>query len=185
MAGHSKKSEALSSVFRIYDFASGMNFLVDTGSQISILPASKWDKENRVKSSSLVAANGTSITSFGNRLMTLRFGVKSFRWNFVVAEVTQPILGADFLCAHSLMVDVKGRRLFNIEDFESFRVTPDSSSAPGVSVVTATSGRFENVLASRHKLTMPTFTNPMLPHGVQHFVETTVAPVHEAAPLSC
>ena len=108
VAGHSKKPQAFSSIFRIYDFVSGMNYLVDMGSQISILPASKWDKENCVKSNSLVAAKG-------NRLMTLRFGVECFRWNFVVADVTQPILGADFLCAHSLMVDVKGRRLFNIK----------------------------------------------------------------------
>ena len=102
-----------SSLFRIYDFASGVNFLVDTGSQISILPASKWDCEHRSKGSSLVAANGTAIASFGNRLMTLHFGVKSFKWNFMVADVTQPILGVDFLCAHSLLVDFKRRRLFN------------------------------------------------------------------------
>ena len=131
MAGHFTKPKVSSSLFKIYDFASGVNFLVDTGSQISILTASRWDRENWSKGSSLVAANGTSITSFGNRLMTLRFGVKNFRWNFVVADVTQPILGADFLCAHSLIVDVKGRCLLNTEDFASFHVTPDNSSAPG------------------------------------------------------
>ena len=181
MAGHFTKPKALSSVFKIYDFASGVNFLVDTGSQISIPPASKWDRENRSESSSLATANGTSITLFGNHLMTLRFGVKSFRWNFVVTDVSQPILGADFLSAHSLMVDVKGRRLFNMEDFASFRVMPDNSLAPGVYIVTDASGRFENVLTSRPKLIMPTFTNPMPAHGVQHFVKMTGVPVHAQA----
>ena len=99
----------------------------------------------------------------------------------MVADVTQPILGADFLCAHSLLVDVKRRRLFNAEDFASFRVTPDDSSAPCVSMVTAVLGRFENVLSSHPKLTTPTFTNPMPAHGVQHFVKTTGAPVHAQA----
>ena len=48
-------------------------------------------------------------------------------------------------------------------------------------MVTAASGRFENVLTSHPKLTTPTFTNPMLAHGVQHFVNTTGAPVHVQA----
>ena len=47
-------SEALGEVlFKVYDFNSGTNFLVDTGSQISILPASTWDKGNRERTQGL------------------------------------------------------------------------------------------------------------------------------------
>ena len=110
------------SLFKIYDFTSGVSFLVDTGFQISILPASKWDRENHDRSQDLMAANGTAIATFGPRTLPLCFGKNQFQWLFRVADVTQPILEADFLCAHSLMVDVGGCRFVNIEDFGTMRI---------------------------------------------------------------
>ena len=106
---HSNSGIFPASLFKAYDFESGMNFLVDTGSQISILPASKWDRENRSRGQELMAANGSTIEMFGQRCLSLRFGKQKFEWTFIIAEVTQPIIGVDFLCAHLLMVDVKGR----------------------------------------------------------------------------
>ena len=82
-----------------------------------------------------MAANGSTIVTFGQRSLSLRFGKKQFRWVFLIAEVTQPIIGADFLCAHSLMVDVNGCRLVNIENFETVRMEADSSPVPQVSHV--------------------------------------------------
>ena len=108
VAGANSVASSPVSLFKAYDFTSGVNFLVDTGSQISIVPASKWDKDNRSKGEELLAANGTTIAMFGQRHLSMRFGEKKFEWTFIVAEVMQPIIGADFLCAHSLMVDVKG-----------------------------------------------------------------------------
>ena len=125
VAGANSVASSPASLFKAYDFTSGVNFLVDTGSQISILPASKWDKENRSKGQELLAANGTSIATFGQRRLPLRFSGKNFEWPIIVAEVMQPIIGADFLCTYSLMVDVKGRCLVNIENFETIHVESD------------------------------------------------------------
>ena len=72
----------------------------------------------------------------------MRFGGLTFGWNFAVADVTQPILGMDFLCAHSLMVDVGGQRLVDIESFETIRVIPDYSEVPRVNFVANGSERF-------------------------------------------
>ena len=83
-----------------------MEFLVDTGSQVSILPPSDWDREHCQRGLPLMAANGATIATFGSRFRSLRFGSGQFTWNFVIAEVMQPILGADFLSANSLLVDV-------------------------------------------------------------------------------
>ena len=109
-SGVDSAASAPATLFKVFDFNSGMNFLIDTGSQISILPASTWDKSNRSRTQELMAANGTTIDAFGQRLLSLRLGKMNFKWSFAVAAVTQPILGADFLCAHALMVDMKGWR---------------------------------------------------------------------------
>ena len=46
------------------------------------------------------------------RSLTLNLGLRrTFRWVFVVASVGIPILGADFLCHYSLLVDMMNSRL--------------------------------------------------------------------------
>ena len=57
---------------------------------------------------SLVAANGSTIRTFRKRTITLCFTMKQYRWDFVITEVSHPLLGADFLWAISLLVDLRG-----------------------------------------------------------------------------
>ena len=88
-----------------------MRFLVDTGAELSVLPATKSDRRLPT-SKSLQAANGTPISAYGHRSLTIDLGLRrKFQWVFVVAEVDQPILGADFLHAYHLLVDVRGKRI--------------------------------------------------------------------------
>ena len=61
------------------------------------------------------------------------FGGHRFGWDFVTAKVAVPLLGADFLCAHGLLVDVKNRRLIDA-------VTYCSSVKHGVEHHLATTG---------------------------------------------
>ena len=98
-----------SPLFQAYDFSSGTNFLVDTGSQLSIVPASSWDKCHATRGQPLVAANGTSIATFGTCAIPLRLGTQTFQWPFTVTDVTQPIIGTDFLWGNSLVVDICGQ----------------------------------------------------------------------------
>ena len=186
VVGTSSVAFTPATLFKVYDFDSGVNLLVDMGSQISILPVSKWDRDNRSRGQDLMAANGTTFTTFGQRHLSLRFGKKNFQWAFMVADVTQPILGADFfcadfLCAHSLMVDVRGRHLVNIEEFETIRIESDSSPVPHAFHVASQPGKFADILKTRPKLTTPTLTNPNPAHGMHHFVETTGPPVYAQA----
>ncbi|MEE8151600.1 MAG: hypothetical protein V3T76_01020, partial [candidate division NC10 bacterium] len=109
------------------DTASGRRFLCDTGVQLSVIPASVQDKQAALCGPALVAANGSSIRTFGSRSIALCFGGQRFRWDFVTASVPMALLGADFLCAHGLLVDVKRRRLINAETFSSLAC---SLSAP-------------------------------------------------------
>ena len=93
------------SLLHIYDEETGTYFLVDTGSEVSIVPPLKSDPKTP-GNQSLIAANGSPILSFGTHQMTLRFGLQKFTWRFLIADVTQPIIGGDLLRSHSLLVDL-------------------------------------------------------------------------------
>ena len=88
----------------IWDYASQRHFIVDSGADESIVPATAHD-QTLPHSQSLLAANGTEIATFGHRDLALSFApghhiVQSF-W---VANVKRPILGADFFIKQCLLI---------------------------------------------------------------------------------
>lgn len=84
---------------RIKDYNSGLNFLVVTGANVSVLPMTRKCSANQCSDSEykLFAANGTEIRTYGQRSLVLNLKLhRPYRWDFVIADVKQPILGADF-----------------------------------------------------------------------------------------
>lgn len=73
-------------------------FLEDTGADLSVLPAS-YKSNYRSTQFKLFAANGSSISTYGEKLLSLDFGL---RRALVLADVTKPITGADFLRRYGL-----------------------------------------------------------------------------------
>ena len=98
----------LSSSHRLFikDKITGLKYLVDTDSEVSVLPSSRVSA--RCPSAiQLHAANGTTIRTYGQRLLNVKIGLRrQFPWVFLVGDVQQPILGADFLTNFSLQVDL-------------------------------------------------------------------------------
>uniref|UniRef100_A0A1X7VY68 Uncharacterized protein n=1 Tax=Amphimedon queenslandica TaxID=400682 RepID=A0A1X7VY68_AMPQE len=73
---------------------------------LGVITPSAADKKCQQKLT-LQAANGTCITTYGKRSLTLDLGLRrSFQWVFIVADVAVPILGADFLRHFGLVVDM-------------------------------------------------------------------------------
>ena len=88
-------------VLSLCDRFTGRTFLVDSGAEVSVLPASMNERRARPLDSPLEAANGTTIRSWGIRRLDLHFGPagrspRRFPWHFRLADVRQPRLGADF-----------------------------------------------------------------------------------------
>ena len=110
------KNKAL---FYVWDRQSKPNFIIDTGAEISELPATRLDRQKGQFAQILLAANGSKITTFGSRAVTIDLPQGKFKWTFVIANVAQPLLGADFLRAHSLLVDMKHQHLVNAQLFTS------------------------------------------------------------------
>jgi len=95
---------------RLYvtDIEARQDFLVDTGADLCVYPR-KYVRGPRTKSTyELAAANGTTIHTYGQQILTLNLGLRRpFTWNFVIADISKPIIGADFLAHFNLMVDLK------------------------------------------------------------------------------
>lgn len=99
----------------ITDNNSGLRFLVDTGANVSVLPVVKFRNCASVNSEyKLYAANGTEIKTHGVKTLKLDFALRRpYTWTFILADISQAILGADFLSHHGLVVDLRSRKLID------------------------------------------------------------------------
>jgi len=161
----------------IRDKISGCQFLVDTGAEISVLPARSLDTGSGESCQQLRAANGSIIRTFGTRTVPLQFNARRYEWTFTVADVAKPLLGSDFLCTHGLMVDLQGRKLVDTTTFHSLALQEAVATDPHLSTVSA-GGKFAELLSEFPKITRPTFAKEKVEHGVEHFIPTQVPPVH-------
>ena len=83
------------------DSNSKMNFLVDTGASLSIVPFSSTQTPLGPK---LIGANGAKIPTWGFQKQILRFGDQTFTHDFLLAKVATPILGLDFFKKFQLSI---------------------------------------------------------------------------------
>src|SRR6201990_3294413 len=171
----------------IFDPLSSLNYLIDTGAQISLLPkacVSSASVSPPCLGPSLYAANGSTIATYGEKSYTLDLGLKrAFRWLFTIADVSQPIIGADFLSHFGLIVDLRHKRLldnctslstqgglFSTQHFNISSVAPSSSPL--------TSSEFASILLQDFpSLLTPCSADNPIKHNVQHHSETSRSPV--------
>ena len=97
--------------FFVTDRNSGNKYLVDTGAQISVIPATERDRRGH-RGEGLKAANQTPIGTYGKRTIMLWLGETRFEHEFTVADVPNRMLGIDFTDANGLSVDTPNRELF-------------------------------------------------------------------------
>ena len=76
-----------------------ISFLVDTGADLCVYPRSHLRERRTLTSYELFAANGSTVHTDGCIALRLDLGLRrEFSWRFVIAGVTAPIIGSDFLC---------------------------------------------------------------------------------------
>jgi hypothetical protein len=95
-------------LFLVMDSSSNRRYLVDTGSVFSIMP---WWSSSPPSGPGLSGADGRRIPCWGERPFTVTIGGLPRQWTFLLAAVSFPILGIDFLRHHSLVVDVANQQL--------------------------------------------------------------------------
>ncbi|XP_039970042.1 uncharacterized protein LOC120781945 [Bactrocera tryoni] len=83
---------------RIFDSSSNISFLIDTGADVSVIPSNTKTARVNTTGLKLFAANGSPIKVYGEVLLKLNLKLRrEFVWNFLIADVSHAIIGADFL----------------------------------------------------------------------------------------
>lgn len=164
------------------DRTSSCRYLIDTGSDVSIVPATKKDRLKGPSSFRLHAANGTVIKTYDSRFITTDLGLRrQFRWNFIVADVSVAIIGADFLAFFGLLVDLKNSRL--IDGKTNLQCVGGLSAAEIHTVTTVDSSHpFKDLLLEYREITLPsTMQRAVKERDVKHHILTKGPPVASKA----
>ena len=168
-----------SRLFYVSDRVCGLRFLVDTGAEVSVLSPSHTERKFPQASLTLQAVNGSPIQTFGTRSLTLSLGLRrTFRWVFIVADVAQPILGADFLRHFNLLVDMKRSRLVDsTTELHIQGISLQTTSPQPCVLAQPPANRFAAILSEFPLLTRPQTINQAPKHTVTHHITTSGPPV--------
>ena len=150
---------------------------MDTGAEVSVIPPLPNDQHHRTKLT-LQAVNGSPIPTYGTRSLTLNIGLRrTFRWIFVIADIQNPILGADFLRHFALLVDVKHNRLLDTTTQLHTQGTPTLTVSPcPVLQLTTPASTFDAILKEFPAVTQPCTYDHPVKHTVTHHITTTGPP---------
>lgn len=160
----------------VTDRRTKISFLVDTGADVCVYPRNRLRNTKKCEYE-LFAANGTPIATYGTTAVDLDFSLRrSFKWRFVIADVSTPIIGVDFLSHYGLLVDPRNKRL--VDSITSLSTTGHSASAQVVTVKTVFGKSvYHQLLVEYPELTRPpVFRRETIKHNVKHYIKTTPGP---------
>lgn len=163
----------------IKDKNNKFNFLIDTGADLSVIPHTIYRNISKDPVSVLSAANGTSINTFGSKVLNVDIGLRRrFTYEFILAAVNRPIIGADFLSKFGIMVDLKRRKLVDSQT----SVAIDAVLANVVDTPTPLNYAIENIygdiLRQFPNLTaLPDFRHPVK-HNIAHYISTNLLAIY-------
>ncbi|CAH8553506.1 unnamed protein product [Schistosoma rodhaini] len=169
-------------LFYVQDRVTGAQFLVDTGAEISVVSPLSNEKQNIDTALTLKAANRSDIKTYGKRKLTLNFGRNiSLRWEFVIADVSVPIIGIDFLKNFDLIVDSRRNQLVNGERSVVIRGVTTDHVSMNLVVSKDRNEQYKSLLNKFADLTRSSYDNKDLKHTVQHHIVTKGPPTRVRA----
>ena len=153
-------------------------FLVDAGADLCVLPRSFIRGQRSKSNYELHAANDTVIPTYEFETFILDLGLRrDYAWCFVIAEVSKPILGADFLDHYALLVDIRNNRLVDSSTSLSAKghVAECQQNWLGIRAIQGSSPWFE-LLLEYPEITKPAGTSIAPKHSTRHFIHTKPGP---------
>ena len=153
-------------------------YLIDTGAAVSVLPKSCANRILDAGSLPLVAANNSTIHTYGNCKRVVDVGLKrEYPWTFIVADVQQPIIGADFLIHYNLLVDLRSRCLRDMRTGLAIAASLSSIKPLSLNRVDTVQNEYTKLLGQFPELTRPTTKGETVKHGITHKIVTKSHPV--------
>jgi hypothetical protein len=160
----------------VVDRHSRTKFLVDTGSDVSCFPK-RYIKFKRLPTNySLSAANNSEIKTYGTIPLTLDLGLRrNFPWSLVVADVTTPILGSDFLSHYHLLPDCKMKSLVDKQTGLNTEGTVFDKSHVSIKVISSSSP-MADFFAEFPDIIRPPGLPRAVKHNTVHHIKVTPGP---------
>jgi len=155
-------------------------FLVDTGSDLCVVPRKLVPGRKERTSYDLFAANGIPIPTYGWHTLTFNFGLRrDFTWYFVVVDVQLPIIGLDLLANFNLLVDCRNNRILDGVTSLSTPAQTASTRFPRVKTI-GNSTPADGLFAKFPDLARPSGVPQKVRHNTIHHIKMTPGP-----PVSC
>jgi hypothetical protein len=129
----------------------------------------------------LAGADGKPISAWGKVTKKLNFGLHTFIVSFILAVVSKPILGIDFLSAHRLLVDPFSKAVLFASSLEPVGRTVAAAPSRFAASISHIVPAVRTLLASFPSIVGDGKGTPRPRHGVRHFVETSGRPVFAKA----
>ena len=137
----------------IRDVSTGLVYLIDTGSDICLLPADSKTLKQKPNDFVLFVANDSRVPTYGERSVTLNINLRRvINWNFCNVAVSYPIIGADLLARYHLVPFLHESRLVDTSTGLSLRGFLRFAIICGLSLVNKDHA-FSNILNSFPELT--------------------------------
>ena len=164
-----------SSLFFINDLHTHTPLLVDTGSEVSVIPPSSTARKHPPDKLPLAAVNDTPIRTYDKNSLTLNLGLRrALPWIFIVADVQHPILGADFLRHLGYLVDMKQCQLRGTLTHFKVQGIIATKPSPSPSIISKDSNnQYLCLLSEFPALTQVCSPKTPIKHNINHHIEVT------------
>ena len=175
------------------DTRDGTKYLIDSGAVYSIVPPTEQQRSAGPNAWRLEAANGSEIPCFGLTEREIFLGDRPFPFTFIVADVQQSIIGADFLSHFYLAPNLRDKSLIDLNDFSTISLRIDRSTHSEhfnrnqncnrsahinrIDLADQKSDPFYQLIDSYPELSTPSFKPKEVSHGVKHHIPTNCRPI--------
>lgn len=155
------------------DRISKTRYLIDTESDVSVYPHTMVQGKQRAEAYELYAANGTKIATYGYITIKPNFGLhREFLWRFIIANVTQPIIGSDFLSHYHLLPDIRRKKLIDGKTGLTVSGATSDSETGSIKAVLSNT-KYHHVISEFQSITQPTEMRKTTKHTTKHYIKTT------------
>lgn len=175
----SSETTSSSSKLMVFDRTTKKDFLSDSGADLSVIPPEKNAKRKPDDTIiTLFAANGSKIQVYGLKRISIDLGLRrDFTWTFIVADVSTPIIGFDFLSHFDLLVDCKRKRLIdNTTGLCTTGICVKGTTATEIKTIDLTNS-FADLLKEFPSITTLDQSPKAIKANVFHHIETKGPPV--------
>jgi len=166
----------------VIDRTSGIRYLVDTGSDVSVYPPQKHRMFRGKAEPYQLYANGSVIPTYETKTLQPNLSLRrEFPWHFIIADVLQSIIGADFLAHYHLLSNMKKKNLIDGETGLAVKGIMAAHNGQSMKTIVEQTP-YHRILAKFPEITTLNKMRTRNKQQTLHYIETTTGQSEECRP---